>query len=127
MNLLDSNDFKEIIEISKNNSNVIALILFGSYSKGKAKKNSDLDIAIIRKKGSQPHNFLEINYRDNNFDIVFFDLVSDNIKFSILSQGKILVINDKGAFLKMRRNFLHIYRDNYPFFERNMKRMLANV
>lgn len=127
MNLDESKELEEIISKSKNNPNTIALILFGSYSKNKQKPTSDIDLAIIRKKGTQPNEFSEINHKDESFDITFFDKLPDNAKFSIITQGKILVINDKEEFKKIKRKFLHAYRDNYPFYQKNMKRMLKNV
>lgn len=127
MNLQESKEFKKIVEKAKNNPNIIALILFGSYAQNKQKPNSDIDIAIIRKKNTLPHQFEELNFQSKEFDIVFFDRLPDMIKFNVFSKGKTLVVNDKKTYTAIRRKFLHAFRDNYPYYEKNMKRMIANV
>ncbi len=127
MDLMNSSDFEKIINISKNNSNTIALILFGSYAKGTHKKNSDIDLCIIRKKDTMPHDFKELDYCDENFDILFFDKLPDYIKFRVISEGKILVLNDIYAYQNIRRNFLHSFRDQYEFYEKNINKVLNYV
>lgn len=127
MNLEKTKEFEKIINSSKNNPNIIALILFGSYAKNKQKENSDIDIAIIRKKNTMPHQFDELSFKNKQFDIVFFDRLPDIIKFNVFSEGKILIVNDSQMYKSIRRKFLHAFRDNYPYYQKNMKRMLENV
>lgn len=127
MNLLDSSDFKKIVEISKKNPNCIALILFGSYAKNTSKKTSDIDLCIIRKKDSMSNEFDELNFRDEKFDIHFFDKLPDYIKYRIFSEGKVLILNDSLEFFKIRKKFLHIYRDEYPFREYRLNLMISKI
>lgn len=47
---------KEYIDVIKKDIPVFKVILYGSYAKGKAKKNSDIDLVIISDKfGKDPH------------------------------------------------------------------------
>ena len=128
MDLIKTKEYHSIIKSAKKDKNIIALILFGSYAKGNVKPNSDIDICIIRKEGSMPHDFEILDYQDRKtFDILFYDKLPFYIKFKVFSEGKILALNDEKSFFKIRRKFLHIYRDNYSFFMKNMRRMVANV
>ncbi len=127
MDLSKSNDFKKIVEISKKNSNCIALILFGSYASGTQKETSDLDLCIVRKLSAMPHDFEELNFRNEDFDIHFLDRVPDYIKFRIFSEGKVIILNDISEFNRIKRIFLHSYRDEYEFYQRNLNKVLQHV
>ena len=129
MSLIDSDDFKTIVDLARKDENIVALVLFGSYAKGNFKENSDVDLCIIRQSVDiLPCEFDILSFRDRKaFDILFYDNLPDIIKFRIFSEGKILVVNDKKKFLGIRRKFLHKFRDEYPYYEYNMRRMIANV
>lgn len=127
MNLLESKEFKEFLTLAKSNPNTLSVIVFGSYARGEQKENSDLDIAIFRKKGTVPADFPELSYKNKLFDIHFLDLLVDEIKFEIFSEGKVLVQKDHLTYKLMRRRFLHSYLDNYGFFKRSMEKMLSKI
>lgn len=127
MNLHETKEFGDIIIKSKLDKNIIALILFGSYAKNEQKITSDLDLCIIRKKNTLPSDFEIISYKDKKFDILFFDLLPDYIKFNVFKYGKFLVINDKKSFYTIRRRFLHKYLDEFPYFERSLNKVIENV
>lgn len=120
-------ELDSFIFAASKNPNVIGVILFGSQVSGKTKPTSDIDIAIIRVKNSMPHDFEEISYLSESFDVVFFDKLLDSIKFSCLTQGRVIVLNDKHEFKNLRRRFLHRFRDDYMLYQRSMRRMIANV
>ena len=115
--LLKNNEFLNFIDEINHNENIIACMLFGSYAKENQKPNSDIDICIFRKKDSAPKDFEKIiNKAQENYDIVFFDTLSDIIKFRVISEGKTLVIKDNITFLRIKHKFLHIYRDNFVVY-----------
>lgn len=120
-------ELDSFIFAASKNPNVIGVILFGSQVSGKTKPTSDIDIAIIRVKNSMPHDFEEISYLSESFDVVFFDKLLDSIKFSCLTQGRVIVLNDKREFKNLRRRFLHRFRDDYMLYQRSMRRMIADV
>jgi predicted nucleotidyltransferase len=128
MNLKKSKEFLELIDVAKENKFVIAVVLFGSYVKGEVKPNSDIDVCIIAKKDARLEDLSDIRgYSSQYMDVLFYHNLTDVMKFRIFSEGEILALNDKKEFLRLRKKFLHIYRDNYLFYMKNMKRMLANV
>lgn len=127
-NLLESSDLKQIINLSNKNSNVITLILFGSYAKGTEKEKSDLDLCIIRKEGTHNIDFLNIlEYKDKMYDIHFLDRLPDYIQFRIFSEGKVLLLKDEEYYFKLRKSFLHNYRAEYPFKEKRLKKMIEAI
>ena len=127
-NLLESNQLNQIINLSKQNSNIVALILFGSYANQTYNDKSDIDLCIIRTKNSENGDFLDIlDFKDNIFDIHFLDKLPDYIQFRIFSEGKILYINDEPIFYKLRKKFLHTYRSEFLFKEKRLKKMLESI
>lgn len=124
----ENQNFKKFLNVLSKISSDIACIPFGSCATNKQKANYDIDICIIRKEGSHAHEFEELEFaKKGEIDIVFHDRLPDYIKFRVFSEGKILFLNNKTTFLKIRRKFLHVYRDNYGFYLRRMERFLANV
>ena len=129
MSLIDSKEFKEIVELAKRDDNIAALILFGSYARGNFKKTSDVDLCVIKKnKDLLPHEFDILDYQDRNtFDILFYDNLPDYVKFRVFKEGKVLVVNDEKLLFNIRRKFLHKFRDEYYFRERQMNKLLARI
>lgn len=125
---LSNNNFDEFLKEVKNNKNHIAVILFGSCANNTQKSTSDIDICIIREKDSSVIDFENIeNMANEKYDIVYLDKVMDIIKFRILTEGKILHINKLILFRSIKRKIIHAYMGNYPFYKKNMRKMLANV
>lgn len=128
INLLESSDLKQIINLSNKNSKIIAVILFGSYAKGIQKETSDLDLCIIRKENTHNIDFLKIlEYKDKIYDIHFLDRLPDYIQFRIFSEGKILLLKDEEYYFKLRKKVLHVYRAEYPFKQRRLQKMIEAI
>lgn len=129
MDLSKTKEFEEIIELAKKDQNIIALVLFGSYSRGDFKENSDLDLCVFRKSPEiLPHEFELIKFQDRKtFDILFYDNLPDYIKYKIFQEGKILVLNDEITYSKIRRKFIHIYIDGYYFRQRQMAKLMERI
>ena len=108
MNLLESRDLKLFLKSIKKNENIVAVILFGSYSQGKQKSFSDIDICLIPKDG---FSILDLDYplRDEGFDIISFYNLNETLKYEILTKGKILILNNKAEFMNIKRRFLREY------------------
>lgn len=129
MESLENNkQFENFLKQVKKNKNHIAVILFGSYALNKQKFTSDIDICIIREKDSHITDFENIeSVATKDFDIVYLDKVMDIIKFRILTEGVVLHINKPMEFKLLKRKIIHAYMGNYPFYQKNMEKMLANV
>lgn len=126
MDLLKSKEFEDFLNNAKQNENILACILYGSYVKNKQKESSDLDICIIKKDISKIEEFEDLfGYED--IDLVFFHNLTDVVKFNVLTEGKILILNDSNKFKEIRRKVTRSYFDFYSTMQRQYERMLANV
>ncbi|NQZ85717.1 MAG: nucleotidyltransferase domain-containing protein [Nanoarchaeales archaeon] len=83
--------FSTEIEELKKNQNIQSIILFGSYSTGKIKPLSDLDICIITTKKATKKAKTEIlSNGTDEFDLSLFENLPLSLQFKILTTGKIL-------------------------------------
>ena len=128
MNLDKSTEFIELINKAKENKNVLAVVLFGSYANKREKMNSDIDVCIFKKDINQIEGFEDL-FGYDNVDLVFFSNLSQVLKFKIFTEGKILYIDEEYEqdFYKLRRKFVRSYIDFEPARQRQWRRVLANV
>lgn len=125
--MIDKEELEKFLKIVKSNKSVFACILFGSQLKN-PKPNSDIDICIFKKKGTQTSDFLEIlENKPKNYDLVFYDKLNDIIKFRVFSESKILYTENEMEYQRFKKKYLHKFRDIYPYYKQNMERMMANV
>ncbi len=95
-----------IIEKAKKDKQVIAVALFGSYSRNEQKKNSDVDICIFLNKkysnlemSTKRLNFLkEVS---NKFDIQIFQQLPVYIRIRILKEHKILFVKNEDLLYEL--------------------------
>lgn len=89
MNLLDL--YSKEIEILKNNNNILAMILFGSYSKNQQNELSDLDLCLILKKNiSKKEKEKILSYSDEKLDINILEEMPLSLQYKTLITGKII-------------------------------------
>lgn len=85
------NDLKDIIPYAK------GIILYGSFAKGYADEQSDIDICIIKKKEVDAKFLYEkILYvmANKDYDIVMFNMIPWYLRGEILENGKIVYAED---------------------------------
>lgn len=110
---------EKIVEDLKNYKEVIAIILFGSYAKGKEKPISDIDIAVIADGLEE-----EIScYSSRLIEVVPFFRLPLYIQFEVLKYGKVLYVGNEEKFMEVKRKVLRDYLEMAPSYER-MKRMI---
>jgi predicted nucleotidyltransferase len=81
------------------------VVLFGSFAKGRAIKESDVDIAVFRK-GQQVSYIDQISlsgefnqlFKNNNIDISVISSNNPVLMFNILRNGKVLYQEDSNLF-----------------------------
>jgi len=103
---------------------VVAIILFGSYAKKKAKPLSDVDIAVITKNPDKKIEAEVASFSSNIFDIVNFHKLPLYIQFEVLKYGKVLFVKDKKYFSTIKRKVLREYLEMSDFYERMSRRIL---
>lgn len=101
--------------------------LFGSFSAGKAKKNSDVDVAVmLSSKLTQKQRFdlrLELmgvlsKALKKPLDVVILNNISSIfLKYVIIQEGKPIYIKDELKYLAFESQTLGEYFDFAPFLE----------
>lgn len=84
-------ELKKISEKARNDGDVLAVMLFGSYARNE--KFSDMDVCVVLKQGKFDHLFLSkkrLEYLTAfpNMDIQIFQQLPLYIKMRILKEGK---------------------------------------
>ena len=115
-----------IKRISKNR-NVEAIILFGSQINGRARKDSDIDLAIITKKISRDKELDIIGLGDDTFNISIFHRLPLIIQFRVLKEGKIILLKNPLSLHKERTKVLRNYLDFAPFINKFYQRKLNGI
>lgn len=89
---------------------VIAIYLFGSHAKGKARPLSDIDVGILLDKNDR--NFLKQRRKDYTIELgralrkdihpMILNLAGEELLKQIFSKGKCILINDAGKLALYR-------------------------
>ena len=88
-------ELEKIVKKARKDENVLAVILFGSYARGEAKPNSDVDICLVLKKEFK-RDFTEkkleyLSEFSDRFDIHVFQQMPLYLKIRVLREGKVLL------------------------------------
>ncbi len=104
-----------------NKNKIDLLVLFGSFSKGKQKKNSDIDFAYYSKIKLNDLKLLDKLYNifENKFEIDLINLNKEDLnpflKFRIFKEGKIIFENQKYLFIMLKERAYFSYIDSKRF------------
>lgn len=96
--------------------NVLFAILFGSYSKGKSGKRSDLDLAIYFKTPPEELDILDYintlsNLANKEIDLVILNKASALLRHQALKYGTRLVIKDIQTYIRFREKSMIDYEE----------------
>ncbi|MEI3612397.1 type VII toxin-antitoxin system MntA family adenylyltransferase antitoxin [Pseudogracilibacillus sp. SO30301A] len=112
-----SQDQIKIIRTTLSKFNPIFIILFGSYAKGTARKDSDIDIAFFTQTDiSDYERFLTAQQLAENLQIESVDLVDirkvDTVfAAQIFYTGEVIFCKDENEFILQRIRALSMYTD----------------
>ncbi len=109
---------KDLVDKSEKDSNVIAVMLFGSFARKETKYN-DIDIAFLLRDPSKEIETLS-KYDELDpcvkLDVSCLNTLAVNVKVEVLKDGKVLLLKDKGMLydfmiktIKEYNDFRHIY------------------
>lgn len=110
-------NFEEATHILNKKLNCTATILFGSYSRGDQREDSDVDIAIKSDKKISKQEIFDMTGEleqvlKKDVDLVNLDDISDSFRYEILMNGKVLYCKDNFKFdlykLDMFREYLEL-------------------
>lgn len=115
-----------IIEYFTKKPEVASVYLYGSYARGKAKKDSDIDLGVLvsGKTGYTGFSFPELAFAQEltkltGKDVEVQDLYSVSIDFAhrVLAEGKLLLSNNEGVRIDFEERVLRVYFDLKPALE----------
>ncbi|MBI2079769.1 nucleotidyltransferase domain-containing protein [Candidatus Micrarchaeota archaeon] len=112
---------KEITDRLKGMKDVKAVILFGSYVKGRQRKDSDLDLCVIT--DSETDKPLELS--GEKIDISIFDKLPLTFRYRVFKDGKILFNKDERLLTKLRFWTITNYLDGKYWRDRLVARVLS--
>jgi predicted nucleotidyltransferase len=127
---------KTIADYFSRQPEVIAVYLFGSYATGRARQESDLDLAVLtasRGAARELHD-LELKYfRElsslvpKNLDIVILDRAGEILTYEILSKGRLIYERDREKRVEFEARRIVDYLDFLPYFQRMRKGMMRKL
>ena len=127
MSIFDNKELNFLIEKCRKDTRIIALVLFGSHSKGKARKNSDIDICVILKDNyrfSEFEYFFEVSEK---FDITFLEQLPFIMQNRVFYEGIVLVNNDYKLYKKIRKRIVGQYRGAEKIREKYNKKLIDSL
>jgi len=98
---------EKIVERLKKMKSVKAAILFGSYAKGKAREDSDIDICVITE--DEDDSPLELS--SNVLDISLFHRLPLLVRYRVFRDGKILFSKDDLLVTGLKFRTIQTYLD----------------
>ncbi|MFH1520171.1 MAG: nucleotidyltransferase domain-containing protein [Candidatus Micrarchaeota archaeon] len=101
--------------------NVKAAILFGSQAKGRARKDSDMDICVITKNEDDSPLLLS----SEKTDISLFHRLPNHIRYRIFKDGKLLFCKDDQLLTNLKFWTIKIYLDEKHWRDISTARVLA--
>lgn len=110
----------QVVAKAKNDSEVVAVVLFGSRARDEASSASDVDVCLVLRPGKYDALTLSrkrLNYlKQSNADIHIFSQLPLYIRRRVIKEGKILLCHDEDALYEIAfrtvqafEDFKHIY------------------
>ena len=120
-NPMQNTEFQELTTIFRRKKMLAAVYLFGSTATGKARRDSDLDLAIVTKKMISGRERLRIeadlaNRLHRDVDLVVFGQASPLLQHQILKYGRLICENDPDERVRQEVRARAEYMDTRHLF-----------
>jgi predicted nucleotidyltransferase len=110
---------KELAELCKNNSEVLACLLYGSYGTEYQTPLSDVDLAMLLMpnakwdidKKLQVDSIISNQLREEDVNIVVLNEVSIELQYEILLTGRMVFVRDPVLFADFKEYVIKYYLD----------------
>lgn len=100
-------NIKKLSNALKKIKSVKAAILFGSYAKGKQRKDSDIDICVITE--GEDDSPLELS--SEKIDISLFHRLPLTVRYRVFRDGKVIFNKDDRVLTRLKFWTLKLYLD----------------
>ena len=122
-----TSQLKPIIKRLSKFPKVSSIFLFGSNVTDRARKDSDVDIAVLTKNATDDEEFEIIGCSNRIFDVSVMSRLPLVIQFRVIKEGKLLFCKDELYLTRAKSNILRNYLDFSVFINRFYKRTIENV
>ena len=110
------NGIDDIVKKARRDSEVIAVILFGSYAR-QEKDFRDIDIALLLKEPIKDGTKKASEYWVSDaFDVSILNSLPLNVASRVLEEGKILYVSDMESLQKFSNDIIRNWSDFKPFY-----------
>jgi predicted nucleotidyltransferase len=123
--------FPELIEVLKQDNDIIALYLFGSYASGNIGPLSDVDLAVLLRSGYPSESYFDKELdllskitnilRTDEVDVVILNRAPFSFAYRILKQNKLLFCRNDLERVKFQTKIVDGYLDFKPLLEENYR------
>lgn len=112
---------EKIIENAKNDSDIIAVILFGSYARNESDYR-DVDVALLLRNKAVDSMQKKAQYSMSDlFDISILNELPLFISSRILEEGKLLYVSNPAALEDFSMKIVREWADFKPWFEESIR------
>jgi len=125
-------ELNRLLDIAKQDKDIIAVLLFGSTAREEQHPKSDIDICLVLIPQKKPYNNLYMSHKrlkylsQSDMDIQIYQQMPLYIKTRILKEGKILFVKNENLLydiaiktVKEFEDFKHIYNSYLEEVARN--------
>lgn len=124
---MEFNEANIVVKRISQNPKVKAIFLFGSQANGKARKDSDFDIAVLTDGMSRKEELGIIGLGSDELDISIFSNLPLAIQFRVLKEGKLLFCRDEKVVYDIKVRVFKQYLDFSYHLNSFYRRVLENV
>ena len=124
---MNLNDINPIIEKISKYRFVSAIFLFGSQINGRARQDSDFDIAVLTENSTQTEDLKIIGFSNNKLDISVFHRLPLIIQFRVLRDGQIIFLRNEKVLHNAKYEVFRRYLDYSVFINNFYNRKIKNV
>jgi hypothetical protein len=121
---------ERFVENLKRDDDILAVMLFGSYARGEARKESDIDVCIFLK--DETHDKISLSQKKMNYmgvvdnekvQVHIFQNLPIFIRIRVLKEGKILFCKDEDMLYEIAFKTIKEFED----FEKYYKEYLGSI
>jgi len=116
---------QDLVEELRKNPNVSAVVLFGSQATGKARPNSDADLAVLLNKTDRETEAEVGSMYSEKIDLALFHRLPLYIQFRVFREGKTLYVGDEAHLLDTKLRTMRGYHEMQYHYEKRKKHIMT--
>ena len=130
---ISSSDLIKIKKYFQQKSGIAAVYLYGSFARGEAKKNSDIDLGIVFSEKKEETGLPQVIFSNELTKILkrkveIQDLDSCSLTFSyrVIGEGKVLIGKEETERMEFEASVMRRYFDLQNFYQ-EYEKQIANL